>query len=339
MKRLTNKLFFAVLISIMFFCAYITAAVYVISLLELWIYTKIAILGMALLVLAVLIYLFVLYFTKRLIKPLNELDLEAERKLPVYAELKPFEDNLKEKSNRLEKQMKKVKREHNIQDKVRREFTANVSHELKTPLTSISGYAEIMKNGLVKDEDMIKFSEIIYNETARLITLVGDIIKLSRLDENAIKEQKQIIELCSLCESVISRLEVSAKQHNIKFELIGTKTAIFGIERIIDEMIYNLCDNAIKYNKDGGKVKVSVMQTYSEAVLSVSDTGIGIEKSDAERVFERFYRVNKSHSKEIGGTGLGLSIVKHGAAVHNAEVEIDSTVGVGTTFIIRFPLQ
>lgn len=337
MKKLTNKLFLATLICVVISLAIVGASVYILVSLEYSVYTKLAMFLAVLALDATLVYFLVQCFTKWLVKPLNEMDLEDEH-LPVYAELKPFEENLKQKSKRLEQQMKKVKREHKIQDKVRREFTANVSHELKTPLTSISGYAEIMKNGLVKDEDIKKFSEIIYNETGRLITLIGDIIKLSRLDENAIEEQKQRIELYSLCESVISRLEVSAKQHNITFELIGAKTAFFGIERIIDEMVYNLCDNAIKYNKEGGKVKISVMQSSSEIVLSVSDTGIGIEKSDLERVFERFYRVNKSHSKEIGGTGLGLSIVKHGAAVHNAEVEIDSQVGVGTTFTIRFPL-
>ncbi len=339
MKKLTNKLFFATLISVIFSLVVVWLTFYIILPLKFSVYTKEVLIIATLFLVALILYLFVVKFTKQLVKPLNELDLESERGLPVYYELKPFEDNLQEKRKRLEQQMNKVKREHKIQDKVRREFTANVSHELKTPLTSISGYAEIMKNGLVKDEDIIKFSEIIYNETGRLITLIGDIIKLSRLDENAIEEQKQRIELYSLCESVISRLSVSANQRNIKIELIGAKTLIFGIERIIDEMVYNLLDNAIKYNKENGKVTISVMQSSSEVILSVSDTGIGIEKSEIGRVFERFYRVNKSHSKEIGGTGLGLSIVKHGAAVHNAEVEIDSKVGTGTTFTIRFPLQ
>ena len=267
---------------------------------------------------------------------INEIDLSDKGSLYVYEELSPFYSNIKKRSDKLRRQMKKAKREHEIQDKIRREFTANVSHELKTPLTSISGYAEILKNGMVKPEDVTRFSEKIYSEAQRLISLVGDIIKLSRLDENAVEEKKERIELYSICETIIGRLESAAAKRGIEFELIGAKTEIVGIPRIIDEIIYNLCDNAVKYNRENGKVTVSVMSTNTGVVLSVSDTGIGIPKEDKERVFERFYRVNKSHSKEIGGTGLGLSIVKHGAAVHNAAISIESELDKGTTVTISF---
>ena len=273
---------------------------------------------------------------KKIAEPLNEIDLSTDEEFRVYEELTPFYNKIKERSEKLRNQMQRVKREHKIQDRVRREFTANVSHELKTPLTSISGYAEILKNGMVKQEDVARFSEKIYNEAGRLINLVGDIIKLSRLDENAVEEKKERIELYSLCENIILRLEPAAAKRNIEIELLGAKADIFGIPRIIDEMINNLCDNAIKYNRENGKVTILIKQTQTEVVLSVSDTGIGIPKDECERVFERFYRVNKSHSKEIGGTGLGLSIVKHGAAIHDATLTVESQLDKGTTISIKF---
>ena len=273
---------------------------------------------------------------KRIAKEINDIDVLSDGEIDTYLELKPFSENIKTGREKLRKRMARAKREHKIQDKIRREFTANVSHELKTPLTSISGYAEIMKNGMVKEEDVARFSDKIYGEAQRLISLVGDIIKLSRLDENVIEEKKERIELFALCETIISSLESAAQKRNITFSLNGGKSEILGIPRIVEEMIYNLCDNAIKYNSENGEVIVSVMQTATEVVLSVSDTGIGIEKEETDRVFERFYRVNKSHSREIGGTGLGLSIVKHGAAVHNAKISVDSQVGKGSTFTITF---
>ncbi len=291
---------------------------------------------LSLIVSAVFAYFIAKAVTNKITEPINEIDLSKSENLSVYEELQPFYKNIKKRGEKLRKQMERAKREHKLQDKVRREFTANVSHELKTPLTSISGYAEILKNGMVRQEDVTRFSEKIYSEAQRLISLVGDIIRLSRLDENAVEEKKERIELYSLCETIIGRLESAAAKREVSFELIGAKAEIIGIPRIIDEMIYNLCDNAIKYNRENGKVTVSVMQTKTEVVLSVADTGIGIPKEDRERVFERFYRVNKSHSKEIGGTGLGLSIVKHGAAVHEADLQVDSELDKGTTVTIIF---
>jgi len=232
--------------------------------------------------------------------------------------------------------MDELKFEHQNRDKLRREFTANVSHELKTPLTSISGYAEIIRDGIAKPEDTTRFAGKIYDESQRLITLVQDIIKLSRLEESDIEINTENIDLYSLCETVISRLETLANKRNITFSLSGDRCIISGVHRIIEEMIYNLCDNAVKYNKENGTVTLSIRQFVDGVELCVSDTGIGIEQSDIGRIFERFYRVNKSHSKEIGGTGLGLSIVKHGALYHNASISVESELNKGTTIKILF---
>lgn len=336
MKKLSKTVFPTVFVSCIAFFIVIFILIFTLS--ECKISVSIAVILSILAI--VLSAVFALVITKttvgRITGKINEIDLSDKGSLYVYEELSPFYSNIKKRSDKLRRQMKKAKREHEIQDKIRREFTANVSHELKTPLTSISGYAEILKNGMVKPEDVTRFSEKIYSEAQRLISLVGDIIKLSRLDENAVEEKKERIELYSICETIIGRLESAAAKRGIEFELIGAKTEIVGIPRIIDEMIYNLCDNAVKYNRENGKVTVSVMSTNTGVVLSVSDTGIGIPKEDKERVFERFYRVNKSHSKEIGGTGLGLSIVKHGAAVHNAAISIESELDKGTTVTISF---
>ena len=226
--------------------------------------------------------------------------------------------------------------EQQSREELRREFSANVSHELKTPLTSISGYAEIMKNGLVQPADMGRFAEKIYMEAQRLITLVGDIIKLSQLDEDKVETQKTSLDLYARAFEVVGRLKDHARAQDVRLDLIGVPTIILGAAQILDEMIYNLCDNAIKYNRPGGTVKVTVCTENGHPTLLVEDTGIGIPEGDKERIFERFYRVDKSHSKQIGGTGLGLSIVKHGAIYHKAKVEMRSTLGKGTQVKIIF---
>ena len=222
-------------------------------------------------------------------------------------------------------------------EQMRREFTANVSHELKTPLHSISGCAEIMKNGLVKEADMPQFIDQIYNEAQRLITLVDDIIRLSRLDEGADDMPREQIDLLNCAQEVVDRLKSYAERQHVTLRCQGDHAALTAVPRLISEIIYNLCDNGIKYNVDGGSVTVTVSEKPHEVTLQVQDTGIGIAKEHQNRVFERFYRVDKSHSKEIGGTGLGLSIVKHAALVHGATVELDSTPGHGTTVTVRFP--
>ena len=219
---------------------------------------------------------------------------------------------------------------------MRKEFSANVSHELKTPLTSISGYAEIMKSGLVKPDDMIGFSERIYNEASRLITLIEDIIKLSKLDEGNVEIEQEDVDLFGLAREICSRLAPQAEKKKVHLEVIGETVIYHGVKRILDEMIYNVCENAIKYNVSGGEVKIWVGNTLKGPKVIVQDTGIGIPEDQKERIFERFYRVDKSHSKETGGTGLGLSIVKHGAILHNAEITVNSKVGEGTRMEILF---
>lgn len=222
-------------------------------------------------------------------------------------------------------------------EQIRREFTANVSHELKTPLHTISGSAELMANGMVKADDIPKFSEQIYTETQRMIRLVEDIIKLSHLDEGAEDMKREKSDLFLIAESVVTRLRQEAENSGITVELRGESSVICGIPHLLESIIYNLCDNAIKYNRRGGSVFAEVKNENALAVLTVSDTGIGIPPEHKDRIFERFYRVDKSHSKEIGGTGLGLSIVKHAARLHDAEIDLQSNVDSGTTVIVKFP--
>ena len=220
--------------------------------------------------------------------------------------------------------------------KMRKEFSANVSHELKTPLTSISGYAEIMKSGMVNREDMIAFSERIYNEASRMITLIDDIIKLSKLDEESMEVEWEDVDLYELSHEIIDRLAMSAKKRSVEVELQGEPVVCYGVRQMLDEMIFNLCENAIKYNVPDGKVTIWAGNTPEGIKVVVEDTGIGIPKDQQERVFERFYRVDKSHSKKTGGTGLGLSIVKHAAIYHHAQIHVDSEVGKGTRMEVLF---
>lgn len=222
---------------------------------------------------------------------------------------------------------------------LRREFTSNVSHELKTPLTSIYGISEIMMNGIVKPEDMGRFAENIHNESGRLINLVSDIIRLSQLDELSDEIEKVPVDIYASAKSVAERLKSLAEKNEVTIDVSGEKTIINGVNSMIDEIIYNLCENAVKYNKTGGKVSIFTGIENGKKTIKVSDTGIGIPKEDFNRIFERFYRVDKSHSRKIGGTGLGLSIVKHGAAYNGARVEVESREGVGTTFRVIFDLD
>lgn len=237
----------------------------------------------------------------------------------------------------IRRQMAQLKREYEKQDRMRRDFTANVSHELKTPLTSISGYAEIIREGMVKSEDVGRFAGKIYEEAQRLIVLVEDILNLSHLDEGAPDQmRRQGIDLYALCEEAVASLAEAARQRGITLTLTGQREIVDGAEKILGEIIFNLCDNAIKYNKENGRVEVSVTREGDWVVLTVQDTGIGIPPGETDRVFERFYRVDKSHSKEIGGTGLGLSIVKHAAAYHDAKIRLDSQLGRGTRVQVLF---
>ena len=226
--------------------------------------------------------------------------------------------------------------EREQRERLRREFSANVSHELKTPLTSISGFAELMKEGLVPPEKIPEFSGDIYKESLRLIGLVNDIIQLSRLDENSTQFQRAPVDLYDLCAQSIERLSPVAARQSVTLALTGEHAEIEGVEQLLKEMIYNLLDNAIKYNVPGGSVTASVRKSAGRTILSVADTGIGIPYAHQPRVFERFYRVDKSHSKEVGGTGLGLSIVRHAAQYHGARLELKSQPGKGTTITVTF---
>ena len=226
--------------------------------------------------------------------------------------------------------------EREQRERLRREFSANVSHELKTPLTSISGFAELMKEGLVPPEKIPEFSGDIYKESLRLIGLVNDIIQLSRLDENSTQFQRAPVDLYDLCAQSLERLSPVAARQSVTLALTGEHAEIMGVEQLLKEMIYNLLDNAIKYNVPGGSVTASVRKSAGRTILSVADTGIGIPYAHQPRVFERFYRVDKSHSKEVGGTGLGLSIVRHAAQYHGARLELKSQPGKGTTITVTF---
>lgn len=263
---------------------------------------------------------------ERLIRPINTLDLENPLEQEMYPELQPLLERI-EQSNK----------EKEAVAAMRREFSANVSHELKTPLTSISGYAEIMKDGLVRPEDMQHFSEKIYQEASRLITLVEDIIKLSRLDEGRVELEKEEVDLYELSREIISRLAPQAAKNQVRLELTGESVKYTGIRQILDEMIYNITENAIKYNNPGGRVSVWAGSTLRGKKVVVTDNGIGIPEDQIDRIFERFYRVDKSHSKERGGTGLGLSIVKHGVILHHGEVHVESKLGEGTRIELVFP--
>lgn len=222
-------------------------------------------------------------------------------------------------------------------EQMRREFSASVSHELKTPLTSISGYAEIIRDGLVRNEDIPRFAGKIYNEAQRLIALIEDIIKLSRLDETSEEILRKNIQLLSLASSAVERLAARAEHYQVTVTVSGDDSEVYGNPQLLEEMIYNLCDNAIKYNRPGGRVDIIVDGATQCTVLTVRDTGIGIPKEHQARIFERFYRVDKSHSKDTGGTGLGLSIVKHTAAFHNAEISLKSSADTGTEISVEFP--
>ena len=281
--------------------------------------------GIVAAVMLVCAFLLAKWQVERLVKPVNELDLENPLGNDTYEELTPLLES-----------MDRQNREKEAVANMRKEFSANVSHELKTPLTSISGYAEIMKSGLVKPEDMNMFSETIYHEASRLIKLVEDIIKLSKLDEGKAEIEKEIVDLYRMTKEIILRLAPQAESQKVHVELSGEKTEYVGVKPVLDEMIYNICENAIKYNREGGAVTVWVGTTLQGKKIVVSDTGIGIPKEEHERIFERFYRVDKSHSKETGGTGLGLSIVKHAAILHDAQIIVGSEVDKGTKMEIRF---
>lgn len=222
---------------------------------------------------------------------------------------------------------------------LRREFSANVSHELKTPLHTISGCSELMKNAMVRSEDIPKFSEQIYTEAQRMIALIEDIIKLSHLDEGAEDMKREKVDLHSIAEEVAISLADKANMADVTVDVTGSSAVLYGIPQLLHGIIYNLCDNAIKYNQQGGSVSIDTKTDVNSVILIVADTGIGIPEEHRKRIFERFYRVDKSHSRAVGGTGLGLSIVKHAASLHNANISVQSIVDGGTTVTVIFPIN
>lgn len=267
------------------------------------------------------------YLTKKLVEPIEKLatNIMLVDENNVYEEIRPFVNTIKEQH---------INIINNAQ--LRQEFTANVSHELKTPLTAISGYAELIGNGMTGKEDTIRFSNEIHSNANRLLSLINDIIKLSELDEADHQMEMERIDLYKLAENCVQMMQVTAEKQGIRLTLQGESTMVMANKGLMDEVFYNLCSNAIRYNKPGGSVTVTVGTKDEHPFLSVADTGIGIPKECQERVFERFYRVDKSRSKSTGGTGLGLAIVKHIVAQHNAALHLDSELGEGTTIEIVF---
>lgn len=284
-----------------------------------------------------LAFLLAARISKKLTLPLSRIDLRNPDDREVYEELRPLVRRISAQNREIQHKVEELKAEHARQDDMRREFTANVSHELKTPLTSISGYAELMQNGMVRAEDVPRFSGVIYHEAQRMIVLVNDIIRLSRLDDQDVREETVSLDLLELCRETVESLRPAAQEKQLDFRLEGESAPFTGVRHIADEIVYNLCDNAVRYNRPGGSVLVQSRLLEDAAVLTVRDTGIGIPEAELSRIFERFYQVDKSHSKEVGGTGLGLSIVKHGAACLGAEVQVESQEGKGTCFTVRFP--
>lgn len=265
--------------------------------------------------------------TKNLVRPIEQLaeNLENYEEVSYYEELEPFIKMIQEQHVDIMKNAK-----------MRQEFTANVTHELKTPLTSISGYAELIETGMASEKDVTRFAQGIHTNAKRLLSLINDILRLSELDSTEAEMETEIVNLYQLAATCVEMLEHSATKHKVTVRLMGEDCFVLGNRTMLDELLYNLCDNAIRYNKENGSVLVEVHSTSAGTVLCVKDTGIGIPKEHQERIFERFYRVDKSRSKSTGGTGLGLAIVKHIVAKHGAELILNSELGRGTEMRVLF---
>ncbi len=270
------------------------------------------------------------YFTRKLIEPIEYLatNLDKEERVNTYPELTPF-------MNMIYKQHEDILKAA----RMRQDFTANVSHELKTPLTSISGYSELIENGMAANEDVRRFAGEIHKNSSRLLTLINDIIRLSELDSANVSQLSEKINLYQVAETCVNMLQLNAEKHHVKLFFSGEPSYVIASKEMMEELVYNLCDNAIRYNNEDGMVFVSVHTKEGRVVLTVKDTGIGIPKEHQERVFERFYRVDKSRSKSTGGTGLGLAIVKHIVAQVNAQMKLVSEPGMGTTITVIFDLE
>lgn len=268
------------------------------------------------------------FLTKSILRPIEDIarNMDHMENVKVYKELVPFVNTIK---NQHEEIIESAL--------VRQEFTANVSHELKTPLTAISGYAELIENGMAAEGDCVRFAAEIHRNAKRLLTQINDIIRLSQLDVGEEEEPFEEVNLYQICQSSVDMLKMNANMHEVGIFFEGIPCLIMGNRDMIEEVVFNLCDNAIRYNNKGGIVEVFVKPVEDKVVLTVKDTGIGIGKEHQERIFERYYRVDKSRSKSTGGTGLGLAIVKHIVAKHNAQMNLTSEKGKGTTIEIIFP--
>lgn len=297
-----------------------------------WI-SSLAVLGLLMLLVLILEFVFAQRQTRELIRPVNDLDLEHPLNNVCYEELRPLLVRVDEQNRQIRQQVKELKEA----EEIRKEFSANVSHELKTPLMSISGYAELMMNGMVRPENIADFSGRIYKEANRLGNLVADIIQLSRLDEqqDAVVSMESV-ELDELAKDVVNNLRDHAEKKNISLDYCGIPINIQGVRHVLYEMLYNIADNAVRYTNPGGHIHIYVGRKGNHPFYRVEDDGIGIPKSEQKRIFERFYRVDKSHSRQTGGTGLGLSIVKHGATLHHAQINVDSDLGKGTKMELLF---
>ena len=291
-----------------------------------------SIMGILLIVILGFSFLMVEKQTTKMIDPINRLDLEHPLSNVVYEELRPLLMRVDEQNRQIESQVKELKKA----EEVRKEFSANVSHELKTPLMSISGYAEIMKNNMVPPEKVPEFAGRIYEEASRLTRLVQDIIEISKLDETTDVTFEEL-DLYEILEEVTGALSMPAKRKDISIQMEGKTAYVQGVSHILYEMVYNLVDNGVRYTNAGGYVRVVLTEEEKAIRLSVEDNGIGIPKEEQARIFERFYRVDKSHSRKTGGTGLGLAIVKHGAVIHDARIILNSEVGRGTKIMLVFP--
>lgn len=282
-----------------------------------------------LLIIIFLCYLVANYLTKKLIQPISAMagHMDTLEPCQVVPELRPFISTIQQQHQDIVKSAL-----------MRQEFTANVSHELKTPLTSISGYAELIASGLAQnEEDVRRFAEEIRKNSSRLLALINDIIQLSALDTQEHTVSFEQVDLLELAQNCTQSLQVNATKHNVTLICRGVHCRVMGNKEQLEEVINNLCDNAIRYNREGGLVEITAIQTKNGARLTVRDTGIGIPKEHQDRIFERFYRVDKSRSKSTGGTGLGLAIVKHIVMQHNAEIALESEVGQGTCIQVNFP--
>lgn len=285
----------------------------------------------AILVIVVILIIFCVviahFLTKSLIEPVGKIaqNVDYLGELDTYEELAPFVATIR-------KQHEDIMRNAGM----RQEFTANVSHELKTPLTSISGYSELIENGMASDEDILRFAREIHRNADRLLTLINDVIRLSELDVVERDEPLEDVDLYEVAETCVNMLQINAENHGVTLQLMGNSCLVHSEKQMMEELVYNLCDNAIRYNNNDGKVVVTVRPEGEQVVLIVEDTGIGIPGEHQERIFERFYRVDKSRSKSTGGTGLGLAIVKHIVSKSNANMQLESEVGKGTRITVTF---